>query len=351
MEIQIFKKVELSRKGLIFPNVKIKEAMLFIPTWLILILSFAVIAAGLMSAIRIEQDEKITFEIVTTSQEQPSQEQPRAETVKLYEFIIGGDTLLMNEDPSNLFAKRINEAAAAEEESVNDIIKELKTKFNITKSRQFILAEVRPTTRKKLFYEVPEDSINKYFPLIEIETEKVKITKPNFTPEPVQGLTPPKVETEAAPLTFGAYNEAEARAYISKYKEIAKAQEKKYGIPAAITLAQGLHESNAGKSRLATAANNHFGIKCFEKTCKKGHCKNFTDDSHKDFFRTFSSVAASFEYHSIFLQKTRYKHLLKLPKSDYKNWCKGLQNAGYATDKNYANKLIKTIQKYKLNEL
>jgi flagellum-specific peptidoglycan hydrolase FlgJ len=132
--------------------------------------------------------------------------------------------------------------------------------------------------------------------------------------------------------------------YIKKYKPVAEYEMKKYAIPTLITLAQGLLESDAGMSKLAKESNNHFGIKCFSKKCKKGHCANFTDDSHKDFFRKYDSVWDSYRDHSLFLMKDRYKHLLKLAPDDYKGWAYGLQKAGYATDKRYGDKLIQLIQ-------
>lgn len=141
------------------------------------------------------------------------------------------------------------------------------------------------------------------------------------------------------------------REYIANYKAIALAEQKKYGIPASITLAQGLLESDAGGSRLALKNNNHFGIKCFSKTCTKGHCVNYSDDSHKDFFRNFKSPGQSYREHSLLLQKERYKSLYKLKITDYENWAKGLQNAGYATDKKYAKKLIKIIEILELHKL
>ncbi|MFK7949227.1 MAG: glucosaminidase domain-containing protein [Saprospiraceae bacterium] len=132
--------------------------------------------------------------------------------------------------------------------------------------------------------------------------------------------------------------------YIKRFAPIAVQEMKEYGIPASITLAQGLLESNAGDSRLAKDANNHFGIKCFSKSCGKGHCKNYTDDTHKDFFRVYTNVWESYRAHSLFLQRNRYKHLLKLKKTDYKAWAHGLRKAGYATDKRYAYKLISIIE-------
>ena len=138
--------------------------------------------------------------------------------------------------------------------------------------------------------------------------------------------------------------------YVKRYRDIAINEMKKYGIPASITLAQGLLESDAGGSRLSRANNNHFGIKCFSKKCGKHHCSNFTDDTHKDFFRKYKNVWQSYRAHSIFLQGKRYAHLQKLGTKDYKGWAKGLRKAGYATDKRYADKLIKIIEVMKLND-
>ena len=92
-------------------------------------------------------------------------------------------------------------------------------------------------------------------------------------------------------------------------------------------------------------------FKCFSKTCTKGHCVNYTDDSHKDFFRNFKSAWESFRGHSVLLQKPRYKNLYTLKVTDYKGWAKGLQKAGYATDKRYASKLIKIIEILELHKL
>ena len=125
---------------------------------------------------------------------------------------------------------------------------------------------------------------------------------------------------------------------------------KKYGIPASITLAQGLLESNAGASKLARLNNNHFGIKCFSRNCKPGHCSNYTDDSHKDFFRKYKGAKESYRAHSLFLQRSRYKHLHQLGTKNYKDWAHGLRKAGYATDKKYAPKLIKLIEVLKLDK-
>jgi hypothetical protein len=132
--------------------------------------------------------------------------------------------------------------------------------------------------------------------------------------------------------------------YIELYRPVAERERKKFGIPTAITLAQGLLESDAGGSRLARDNNNHFGIKCFLTTCQKGHCTNYTDDTHKDFFINYNNPWDSFRAHSLFLLKPRYAELFKLSEKDYKGWAKGLQQAGYATDQRYAEKLIKIIE-------
>lgn len=142
--------------------------------------------------------------------------------------------------------------------------------------------------------------------------------------------------------------------YVKQFAKVAQEEMKKYGIPASITIAQGLIESNCGESKLASKNNNHFGIKCFSKTCKRGHCSNFEDDSHKDFFRAYKSSWESYRAHSILLQKDRYKSLYHLKPTDYKGWAKGLSSAGYATDPKYGEKLIdliENLQLYRLDKL
>ena len=138
-------------------------------------------------------------------------------------------------------------------------------------------------------------------------------------------------------------------AYVKRFALVAKAEMEKYGIPASITLAQGLIESNAGESKLSVRNHNHFGMKCFSKKCRKGHCSNFTDDSHKDFFRKYKSSWESYRAHSQLLMGKRYRHLKKLNLKDYKGWARGLKKAGYATDKRYAEKLIHLIEELDLN--
>ena len=135
--------------------------------------------------------------------------------------------------------------------------------------------------------------------------------------------------------------------YIERYAKVAINEREKYGIPASITLAQGLLESNVGDSRLSVESNNHFGIKCKRK-CKGCTCRNYVDDDVYDMFRVFNTVWESYREHSILLNGQRYKHLLKLDHLDFKAWAHGLKRAGYATDKKYAQKLIKIIETMKL---
>lgn len=137
-----------------------------------------------------------------------------------------------------------------------------------------------------------------------------------------------------------------AELYALTYAKLARKEQSRYNVPACITLAQGILESRSGESKLAVENNNHFGIKCFSRRCKKGHCSNFTDDSHKDFFMKYKSVEQSYRAHSKFLQKPRYRGLKKA--KGYKDYARGLQEAGYATGKNYANKLIRIIERYQL---
>lgn len=151
--------------------------------------------------------------------------------------------------------------------------------------------------------------------------------------------------------TTSAYSQAKRykiyEEYIETYKGIAVDHMRKYKIPASITLAQGLLESGAGKSALTKNSNNHFGIKCHNDWT--GGKVYQADDTPNDCFRKYKRAEDSFEDHSRFLaDKPRYKSLFALEITDYRGWAKGLQQAGYATDKAYANKLIKLIEDYEL---
>lgn len=134
--------------------------------------------------------------------------------------------------------------------------------------------------------------------------------------------------------------------YIKTYSALAIEQQKKYKIPASITLAQGLLESGAGQSDLARRSNNHFGIKCHSDW--RGGRVYHDDDLRGECFRKYKRVEDSYEDHSKFLKRSRYDRLFQLKITDYKGWARSLQKCGYATDRAYANKLIKVIEDYKL---
>lgn len=135
--------------------------------------------------------------------------------------------------------------------------------------------------------------------------------------------------------------------YIRTYSPIAVAEMARSGVPASITLAQGLLESRYGMSALATEANNHFGVKCHRDWDGKRYYMD--DDEANECFRAYPDVAQSFRDHSDFLRyHDRYKSLFELKPDDYKGWAKGLKKAGYATDPGYASKLIKLIEEYQL---
>jgi hypothetical protein len=123
---------------------------------------------------------------------------------------------------------------------------------------------------------------------------------------------------------------------------------KQYKVPPAIIIAQACVESGNGNSVLAHSARNYFGHKCFQKDCKAGHCVNRTDDTHKDFFRTYKSLEDCVKAHAEKISSGRYASLVK--SNNYKDWAYGLKRLGYATDKNYANTLITTIENYKLTK-
>ena len=136
--------------------------------------------------------------------------------------------------------------------------------------------------------------------------------------------------------------------YIDKYRKVAVEQMRKYNIPASITLAQGLLESDAGRSMLAVEGNNHFGIKCHNDW--NGRTMYYDDDRQGECFRRYGSAQLSFEDHSLFLTgKSRYASLFNLRPTDYKGWARGLKAAGYATNPQYAEKLINIIELYDLN--
>lgn len=137
--------------------------------------------------------------------------------------------------------------------------------------------------------------------------------------------------------------------YIQKWAPTAVREMYRSGVPASITLAQGILESRYGLSPLASEGNNHFGIKCHKDW--KGKSMRYDDDAKGECFRVYESADESFQDHSDFLRyRDRYKFLFDLKTTDYKGWAYGLKKAGYATDPNYPAKLIKYIEDYKLYE-
>jgi LysM repeat protein len=139
------------------------------------------------------------------------------------------------------------------------------------------------------------------------------------------------------------------RQYISQYKEVAEAEMRRTGVPAAISLAQGIVESNSGNGWLARNSNNHFGIKC--KGGWNGQTVAYTDDARDECFRKYDNPVESWHDHSDFLRSSpRYSFLFTLSPQDYTDWAYGLKKAGYATSPAYARKLIQTISDYNLEQ-
>lgn len=132
--------------------------------------------------------------------------------------------------------------------------------------------------------------------------------------------------------------------YVQRFLKTAQAEAERFNIPVSITLAQGIIESNAGRSQLSRRHNNHFGIKW------RGFGKYavYADDSPKDRFQVYKSAWHSYRAHSKLLAGNRYGHLCKLNRLQYRKWARGLKKCGYATEKRYAEILINVIEKYQL---
>ncbi len=179
------------------------------------------------------------------------------------------------------------------------------------------------------------------------------MNKVNFSIAPVYGISQIKLTALlifvstlflAQPPQFKVYN------YIEKYSQIAVDQMIAFKIPASVILAQAICESSSGTSNLAKKSNNHFGIKCHVGW--GGDTTLNHDDSLNECFRRYPNIEESYTDHSKFLSsRPRYAHLFKLSVNDYKNWCIGLKNAGYATSPDYAEQLIKVIEETGLYEL
>jgi len=153
---------------------------------------------------------------------------------------------------------------------------------------------------------------------------------------------------EAHSEAIAGYTPYTAQQYIDRFKTIAVQEMNLYGIPASITLAQGLFESGNGNGELARVANNHFGIKCTYDWKGKSYYKD--DDNKNDCFRVYDRPEDSFRDHSNFLKRKNYAALFELDKNDYVGWANGLKRAGYATNPKYPQQLINIIQKYNLDQ-
>lgn len=137
--------------------------------------------------------------------------------------------------------------------------------------------------------------------------------------------------------------------YIDRFKKVAQKEHQKFGIPASITIAQGILESRSGQSTLTKKSNNHFGIKYY-KGCEYKKSLMMADDKPTDRFVIYPNSWHSFRHHSQLLMTKRYKRCHKCG-DDYKCWAKNLKKCGYATSKKYSQDLIKIIEDYKLYRL
>ena len=181
-------------------------------------------------------------------------------------------------------------------------------------------------------------------------TDPPKKERRNTRPKPAQVETtkPDDPKRDKEPIPEGATYKEVVQIYIRNYQDISMEEMREYGIPASITLAQGILESGAGRGQLSRKSNNHFGIKCH--TTWNGARVYHDDDEKGECFRRYEDPDDSFRDHSLFLtSRSRYSKLFNLKKSDYKGWAKGLKKAGYATDPKYPSKLISIIERYDLD--
>lgn len=189
-------------------------------------------------------------------------------------------------------------------------------------SKKAVISRTKKTPTKRTTVLKAESDTKKVIP------EKKSVSK-----------TPSK---RTAPLSY----QQRVQQYIDNFSEIAMSEMKTYGIPASITLAQGILESGAGNGELTRRAKNHFGIKCHKWT---GDRVYHDDDRSQECFRKYDHAEESFRDHSLFLKnRKRYARLFTFNQRDYKSWAKGLREAGYATDRKYPEKLISIIERYQL---
>jgi flagellum-specific peptidoglycan hydrolase FlgJ len=196
-------------------------------------------------------------------------------------------------------------------------------------------------------------SLIMFFPCMILLMSSCSILKKQDSKPQVQAPVPAqkKQEAETSKLEESKIPEIKnytAIGYIERFKAIAIREMNSSGIPASITLAQGILESGNGNSELALKGNNHFGIKCTPEWKGKTMLKD--DDKKDDCFRVYKTPEESFKDHSEFLKRKRYAPLFELDKNDYKGWARGLKAAGYATNPRYAELLISLIERYNLNQ-
>ncbi len=179
-------------------------------------------------------------------------------------------------------------------------------------------------------------------------TVKKPMVQTSSSTKSITATTAPKSEVLTATSNVKVTTEIVLK-YIDDFKDIAKDNMVQYGIPASITLAQGILESGSGVGSLSQRANNHFGIKCHKEWT--GPSVTHDDDAAQECFRKYEHPSESYRDHSYFLtSRSRYAGLFDLPKDDYKAWARGLKAAGYATDPKYSDKLISLIERYQLQQ-
>ena len=199
---------------------------------------------------------------------------------------------------------------------------------------------VRTTTKPKV--------TTKKQPVTQTKTTTKTTTKPVVTTSSTKEEKPKNDSQVSLEATSNVKTYAEEiQLYVDNFKGIAQNNMREHGVPASITLAQGILESGAGKGKLAQAANNHFGIKCHKEWA--GESVKHDDDAAQECFRKYEDPSESYRDHSLFLtSRPRYANLFKLDKGDYAAWAKGLKAAGYATDVKYPDKLIGLIERFEL---
>lgn len=179
------------------------------------------------------------------------------------------------------------------------------------------------------------------------KTERVVVKRQNTEPKKEEIKYNSEAETNIVVAPANSSYSVLVTTYINNFSQIAKEEMLQYGIPASITLAQGILESGAGNGELTKKANNHFGIKCHREW--EGDKVFHDDDESQECFRKYKDAKYSFRDHSLFLTtRSRYADLFKFKKDDYESWAKGLRKAGYATDPKYPDKLISIIERFDL---